>query len=150
MWLTHIATNADLQGIAVIQDERGLRGFVIEEGRTGSWNALLTQGRSNRGRRQPPKPGVALGVGFAVGGVGLGGLSAWQFDEYHRLQGDLAGTIPLYETRQQKELERDQALTGASIFLGSAIALGTASVVSLITEAAKDRRAKKRGMSDGN
>ena len=147
-WLTDVAADAGLDGIAVVQDELGLKGYVVEEGRTGSWNALLTRGRSQPKRRQPPPPGVVLGLGLAAGSAGLGGLSAWQFTEHQALRAELAGNIPEFETRQLRETERDQALAGGLVFLGSAIAVGTASVVSLITAAVHERKVKKAKTSE--
>ena len=149
-WLVFEATSAGLDGIAVVQDPRGLRGFVVEEGRTGSWNSLLAGGRSGQTKRaEPPPPGVPIGLGLAGGAAVLGGLSAWQFDTYGALQEELQGNIPSYEERQLKAAEATRAQAAGGVLLGGAIAAGTASAVSLIVSAVQARQtANKKSRGD--
>jgi len=144
-WLLSMAEEAGLDGIAVTQEPRGLRGFVVEGDRTGSWNSLLAGSRRGRSERiAPPPPGVPIGLGLAGGAGALGGLSAWQFNTYGALQEELQGNIPSYEDRQTKTAEATRAQAAGGVLLGGAIAAGTASAVSLFVTAIQAHQTAKK------
>lgn len=144
-WLVSLAAAAGLDGIGVSQDKDGGRGFVVEMERSGSWNTRLAGGaRKTNKRPDPPRPGVVVGIGLGGGGAVLGGLSVWQFDSYSQRVEELGGYVEGgIDARHALEADRDLARDGGIVFLGSAVAMGTASIVSLVVAAVQQRSAKR-------
>ena len=139
-WLTAVAGEAGLEGIAVVQDGRGLRGFIVDQGRTGSWNSLLT---GKRRAISPAVPPLAVGIGLAGGGAAFGVLSGWQHGEMNRLRVELEGSPHDRDEIEGLEFDGQLAADRTSAFAGTAMALGTASVVSFIVAAVQGQKVKR-------
>ena len=73
----------------------------------------------------------------------MGVLSGWQYSETTRIRNQLEATPHLRAEIDAEERQAEQAGLRAVGFAGTAVALGTAAVFSLVLDAARERKRRR-------